>query len=82
MPGSLAGTLWLYTDDGIRWPYAQGGPRSDWNIRYVPVGTHTYYAKFEGTDTQPPSVSNIVTQVVKKARVQIEFFGASLSLAS
>lgn len=66
LPGSLNGSIWLFTND-VRSQYTQTGPTTYWFPRPLP-GTYYYYAKFEGTATQPPSTSAVFTQVVRKGR--------------
>jgi hypothetical protein len=67
LPGSLdQGPIWLYID-GQRQQYATYWPSYySFSVR-MPVGTHSIYAVFEGTATQPPTVSPTVTQIIRKA---------------
>jgi hypothetical protein len=68
LPGSTAGQFWLYTD-GQRSQYTASGPVARW---YMPgsfaPGPHTFYVTYEGNADQPPSTSNVVTQVFRKSQ--------------
>jgi hypothetical protein len=66
LPDPLNGSFWLYTND-VRSQYTQSGPTTHWSLN-PPPGTYHYYATFEGTATQPPSKSEVFTQVVRKGR--------------
>lgn len=64
--GSTYGSYWLFTD-AVRSTYTNSGTTVYW-YEYPDVGTHTFYAAYEGNATQPPTTSNSVTQVVTKAK--------------
>jgi hypothetical protein len=66
LAGPLTGELWLFSD-GVRSQNSRSGPTGYWDIQRTTPGTHEYYVTFEGTDTQPPSRSEILRQSAKKA---------------
>lgn len=70
----LNGSFRLYKD-GVR-SDLQNGPTTSWTLHRTTPGTHEYYVTFEGTDTQPPSKSNVVVQEAKKAQ-SVTAFGTS-----
>jgi hypothetical protein len=72
LPGSATGTWWLYTN-GERSQYTASGANPYWWARPDDVGTHEYYVKFEGTETQPPASSPVFRQTVTKAQSIIAF---------
>jgi hypothetical protein len=72
LPGSANGTWWLYTN-GDRSQYTQSGANPYWWVHPDDVGTHEYYVKFEGTETQPPASSPVFRQTVTKAQSIIAF---------
>jgi hypothetical protein len=49
------------------------GPQGSWTFADLGPGTHTFRAVFEGTQTQPPGESAVITQVVKKAASILTF---------
>lgn len=70
----LNGFLHLYMD-GVRWDqysYATG-PNAEWTIRALSLGTHTFRVEFEGTDSQPPSKSELLTRTIVKGTTRTEF---------
>lgn len=60
------GQIWLYVD-GERQEYSTSGPTLYETFADLEPGPHTFYATYEGTETQPPATSPTITQVVKKA---------------
>jgi hypothetical protein len=69
--GSLSGQIWFYVD-GTRSDIEFNGPPISWTpFNPFPVGTHTIYAMYQGNATQPPSTSNVVTVVIRKAQSSI-----------
>ncbi len=67
LPGSTNGAWWLYTN-GQRSQYTQSGANPYWPVQPDDVGTHEYYVAFEGTETQPPAVSEVFRQTVTQAQ--------------
>jgi hypothetical protein len=65
--GSMYGSFWRFID-GVRQEYTLSGPPMNWSVNFLTPGTHTFYVRYEGNSTQPPSVSNVVTQVIRKAQ--------------
>ena len=63
IPGNVTGSLTGYVDS-VRQEFSSP---YQWDVNYLPVGTHTFYVTYEGNQTQPPSTSNAVTQVITKA---------------
>ncbi len=59
----LDGPLWIYRNDDLVSSWQ--GPTAQYQAILGP-GTYTYRAVFRGTETLPPSTSEIVTQVVIK----------------
>jgi len=78
--GSVLGSFWLFID-GVRQQYTQYGPPTYWSLNHLPPGTYTFYTEYEGNDTQPPSRSNVVTQVIRKAQsvTAIEYGGGAVA---
>lgn len=66
LEGPLNGSFWLYTD-GVRGQYTQSAPDAYWSMNRLEPGTHEFYVTFEGTANQPPSRSNLLQILVKKA---------------
>jgi hypothetical protein len=78
LPGTPQGQFWLYTD-GVRSEYTSGGPPASWyQYGSLPVGTHTFYTTYEGSTSQPPATSNVLTVTVRKGTAVATLSGPSI----
>lgn len=65
IPERLDGILALYRNgDFVR---SGPGPQAYFDGAPLPPGTYTYRVEYRGTETQPPSTSEVITQVIVKA---------------
>ncbi len=71
IPGPLAGTFWLYVN-GVR-TYSASTIFPSFSFHADALGTDEYYVTYEGSATQPPSVSAVYEQTVTKAQSVVEF---------
>jgi len=83
---SLNGRFWGVLD-GNKEEWSRSGPPLSWSFGYLSVGTHDFQAKYEGNATQPPSISRVLTQAVRKANTTLSIeapayvrYGASLTV--
>ena len=71
IPGPLDGTFWLYVN-GVRM-YSASTYNPGFSFHVDDLGTDEYYVTYEGSATQPPSVSEVYQQTVTRAQSVIEF---------
>lgn len=67
----LDGEFFVYVDGAMK--HQRIGPTSEVTYAGLTPGTHTFYATFEGTTTQPPSRSETISQVIVKAESKVTF---------
>ena len=76
LEGSLEGQLKIFVDG--EFDSLGHGSYDYFDFSHLSPGTHTFYVTFEGTETQPPSRSAVITQVVKKAASTINIGSGSV----